>query len=222
MLKTCLWALTALILLFLVLQIVVRLVRKIYRFPIPAAMIRLLDNSLRRRFFSAGKTLDLVGIRPGLVRLGAGPDLQVLELGPGSGFFTLEAARRIGPAGKLYSVDIEPQAIAILKRKVQNFTNVEARVGDAYELDFPDESLDLAFLVAVLGEIPDPVRALREIHRVLKADGVLSITEMLPDPDYPLRRTVVRWCREAGFELAEKGGNFFYYTLNFRKAKGEG
>jgi len=199
--------------LFLILQIVMRLVRKIYPFPIPAAMIRLIDNPLRRRFFSAGKTLDLVGISPGM---------QVLELGPGSGFFTLEAARRVGPTGKLYSVDIEPQAIAILKQKTQDLTNVEARIGDAYELDFPDESLDLAFLVAVLGEIPDPVRALREIHRVLKADGVLSITEMLPDPDYPLRRTVVRWCREAGFKLAEKGGNFFYYTLNSRKAKGEG
>lgn len=209
-LKTCLWALAALIVLFLVLQIVVRLVRKIYPFPIPAAMIRLIDNPLRRRFFSAAKTLDLVGIRPGM---------QVLELGAGFGFFTLEAAPRVGPMGKLYSVDIEPQAIAILKQKIQNLTNVEARVGDAYELEFPDESLDLAFLVAVLGEIPDPVRALREIHRVLKADGVLSITEMLPDPDYPLRRTVVRWCREAGFELAEKGGNFFYYTLNFRKAR---
>lgn len=211
--NTCLWTLAALIALFFVLQIVLRLVRKIYPFPIPAAMIRLIDHPLRRRFFSAGKTLDLVGIRPGM---------RVLELGPGSGFFTLEAARRVGPAGKLYSVDIEPQVIAILQQKIQNLTNAEARVGDAYELDFPDESLDLAFLAAVLGEIPDPVRALREIHRVLKADGVLSITEMLPDPDYPLRRTVARWCREAGFELAEKRGNFFYYTLSFRKAKGEG
>jgi len=211
-LKTYLWALGALIALFLVLQIVVRLVRKMYPFPIPAAMIRLIDNPLRRRFFSAGKTLDLIGIRSGM---------HVLELGPGSGFFTLEAARRVGPTGKLYSVDIEPQAIAILRQKIQSLTNVEARVGDACELEFPDGSLDLAFLVAVLGEIPGPVRALREIHRVLKAHGVLSITEMLPDPDYPFRGTVVRWCREAGFELAEKGGNFFYYTLNFRKAKGE-
>jgi len=210
--NTCLWTLAALIALFFVLQIVLRLVRKIYPFPIPAAMVRLIDNPLRRRFFSAGKTLDLVGIRPGM---------EVLELGPGSAFFTLEAARRVGPRGKLYSVDIEPQVIAPLKEKTQNLTNVEARVGDAYELEFPNESLDLAFLVAVLGEIPDPVRALREIHRVLKADGLLSITEMLPDPDYPFRGTVVRWCREAGFELAQKGGNFFYYTLNFRKAKGE-
>ena len=213
MVGTCLWALVALMALFLVLQIVVRLVRKIYPFPIPAAMIRLIDNPLRRRFFSAGKTLDLVGIRPGM---------EVLELGPGSGFFTLEAARRVGPRGKLYSVDIEPQAIALLIQKTQNLPNVETRVGEAYGLDFPAESLDLAFLVAILGEIPDPVRALREIHRVLKADGTLSITEMLPDPDYPLRRTVVRWCREAGFELVEKGGNFFCYTLNFRKAKGVG
>lgn len=213
MVGTCLWALVALMALFLVLQIVVRLVRKIYPFPIPAAMIRLIDNPLRRRFFSAGKTLDLVGIHPGM---------EVLELGPGSGFFTLEAARRVGPRGKLYSVDIEPQAIALLKQKTQNLPNVETRVGEAYELGFPDESLDLAFLVAVLGEIPEPVRALRDIHRVLKADGVLSITEMLPDPDYPLRRTVVRWCRGAGFELVEKHGNFFCYTLNFRKVKGVG
>jgi len=211
--STCLWALVGLLALFFVLQIVVRLVRKIYPFPIPATMTRLIDNPLRRRFFSAGKSLDLVGIRPGM---------EVLELGPGTGFFTLEAARRLGPMGKLYSIDIEPQVIAILKEKTQHLTNVEARVGDAYELGLPDESLDLAFLVAVLGEIPDHVRALREIHRVLKADGILSITEMLPDPDYPLRRTVVRWCQEAGFELVEKHGNLFYYTLNFRKVKGQG
>jgi len=55
------------------------------------------------------------------------------------------------------------------------------------------------------------------LHRVLKPGGELSITEEFLDPDYPLARTTVRWAREAGFGLGERHGNWFVYTLNFRK-----
>jgi ubiquinone/menaquinone biosynthesis C-methylase UbiE len=77
--------------------------------------------------------------------------------------------------------------------------------------------VDRAFLVTVLPEIPDRHRALLELHRVLKPGGVLSISEEFLDPDYPLVRTVIRWAGEAGFELVERHGNWFVYTLNFRK-----
>jgi ubiquinone/menaquinone biosynthesis C-methylase UbiE len=71
--------------------------------------------------------------------------------------------------------------------------------------------------VTVLPEIPDRQRALAELRRVLKPDGVLSITEEFMDPDYPLARTTIRWAEKAGFELAERHGNWWVYTLNFRK-----
>jgi ubiquinone/menaquinone biosynthesis C-methylase UbiE len=176
--------------------------------PCPFALAWIVDNPLRRRYMAP--LLDRVGIRPGE---------RVLELGPGPGAFSLEAARRAERGGTLVAVDIQPRMIAALEEKVRRagLTNVEVRVADAYDLPLEQESVDRAFLVTVLPEIPDRQRALSELYRVLKPGGVLSITEEFLDPDYPLAGTVVRWAGEAGFELAERHGNWFVYTLNFQK-----
>ena len=109
--------------------------------------------------------------------------------------------------------------IAAVEDKVRaaGLTNVETHVASAYELPLEDGNVDRAFLVTVLPEIPDRHQALLEVNRVLKPGGVLSITEEFLDPDYPLARTTVRWAREAGFELTERHGNWFVYTLNFQK-----
>ena len=84
-------------------------------------------------------------------------------------------------------------------------------------LPLPDASVDCAFLITVLPEIPDPVRGLREVYRVLKPGGVFSTTEEFMDPDYPRRKTTIDWATAAGFEPAESYGNCLLYTLNFRK-----
>jgi ubiquinone/menaquinone biosynthesis C-methylase UbiE len=176
--------------------------------PCPYALAWLVDNPLRLRYMEP--VLDRVGIQPGE---------RVLELGPGPGAFTVKAARGTEPGGTLVAVDIQPQMIAEIERKVREagLTNVETHVASAYELPLDDESIDRAFMVTVLPEIPDRQRALVELRRVLKPDGVLSITEEFLDPDYPLARTTIRWAEKAGFELAERHGNWSVYTLNFRK-----
>jgi SAM-dependent methyltransferase len=176
--------------------------------PCPFALVWIVDNPFRRRYMA--KVLDRIGIQPGE---------RVLELGPGPGTFSVEAARQTEPGGTLVAVDIQPQMIAAVEKKVweAGVTNVEAHVASAYDLPLQDGSVDRAFLVTVLPEIPDRHRALLELHRVLKPGGVLSISEEFLDPDYPLVRTVIRWAGEAGFELVERHGNWFVYTLNFRK-----
>jgi SAM-dependent methyltransferase len=189
--------------------VVLRIVAKLHGGePCPFALAWIVDNPLRRRYMA--KALDRIGIQPGE---------RVLELGPGPGAFSVEAARRTDPGGTLVAVDIQLQMIAAVEKKAweAGVTNVEAHVASAYDLPLQDGSVDRAFLVTVLPEIPDRHRALLELHRVLKPGGVLSISEEFLDPDYPLVRTVVRWAGEAGFELAERHGNWFVYTLNFRK-----
>ena len=85
-------------------------------------------------------------------------------------------------------------------------------------MSFADESIDLFMLVAVLPEIPDKDKALREISRVLKPNGILAVSELLIDPDYPLKRTTRRYCGQAGFQMVGASGNCFSYTLRFKKA----
>jgi ubiquinone/menaquinone biosynthesis C-methylase UbiE len=174
--------------------------------PCPYALAWLVDNPLRRWYMRS--LLDRLGIQPGE---------RVLELGPGPGVFSVEAARRTEPDGGLVAVDIQPKMIAAVEKRVREagLTNVETHIASAYDLPLEDDSVDRAFLVTVLPEIPDRGRALAELRRVLRPGGVLSITEEFLDPDYPLASTTIRWLEEAGFELMERHGHWFVYTLNF-------
>ena len=80
--------------------------------------------------------------------------------------------------------------------------------------------------VTVLPEIPDQDRTLTELRRVLrspepakgKPGGLLSITEEFPDPDYPFASETIRRVEAAGFSLERRFGNFWLYTVNFRKS----
>ena len=145
--------------------------------------------------------------------------MRVLEIGPGSGTFTIEAARRVGARGKVFAVDIQPAMISRLNSRLQKeeIENVETKVASAYELPHPNGIFDRVFMIAVLAEIPDRNKALLEIKRVLKDDGLLAIGEILPDPDYPRRKTVIRWCKDAGFELVREFGGTLHYLLTFEK-----
>ena len=178
------------------------------RAPCPASLAYLVNNPIRRRY-----------TRPVLGRVGIQPGERVLELGPGPGAFTVEAARRVEPEGRLIAVDIQPEMIAQVEKRVREagLTNVETHVADAYHLPLDDASVDRAFLVAVLPEIPNQARALTELLRVIKPGGVLSITEDFTDPDYPFAFETIRRVEAAGFILEWRFGNFWLYTVNFRK-----
>lgn len=180
--------------------------------PCPTSWSWIVDNPLRR--WDVRHALERAGLRAGET---------VLELGPGPGAFTVDAAQRVGSEGRLIAVDIQPGMIAQVNARVKaaGVTNVETHVASAFELPLPDASVDRAYLITVLPEIPDPVRALREVHRVLKPGGVVSMTEEFLDPDYPRRATTGAWAAAAGFEPDARFGNWWSYTLNFRKPAAE-
>jgi len=176
--------------------------------PCPASLGWIVDNPLRKRY-----------MRPILDRTGIQPGERVLELGPGPGAFTIEAARRVGPGGKLTAVDIQPEMIAKVKQRVKEsgLTNIKTHVASAYELPLPDASVDRAFVITVMAEIPDKLHALAELRRVLRPGGVLSVTEEFLDPDYPFAGETIRRAEKAGFRLTKRHGNFWLYTINFTK-----
>lgn len=155
--------------------------------------------------------LGWIGIRPGE---------RVLEVGCGPGVYTVEAARRLGDDGRLIAVDLQPGMVARAAERVRRsgLTNVEIHVADAHHLPLADASVDRAFLVGVLPEIPDPQGALAELRRVLRSDGVLSVAEGFFDPDYRFAFETVRQVQQAGFAPVEHFGNVWRYAVNFRKA----
>jgi ubiquinone/menaquinone biosynthesis C-methylase UbiE len=202
------------ILAFLILWLsVAKLVRKLVRFPAPAFIGRLLDSDYRRRIQPPEQLIERSGMKKGM---------QVLDLGCGSGAFTNFVARAVGEKGKVYAFDIQPDMLKQLENKLsrpenKNIKNIKLIEGNAYELPFEDNSLDVVNMVTVLQEIPDRNRALQEVKRVLKPEGVLAVTELFPDPDYPWKSTTTKLGEEAGFVVDEVSGNFFNYTVRFRK-----
>jgi ubiquinone/menaquinone biosynthesis C-methylase UbiE len=197
--------------LIFLLSLIMRIVRRFYQFPIPAFIVPFIDNPLRRRIQPPEQIVGWMNLEKGMM---------LLEIGPGPGTFTFEAARRVGEHGRVYTIDIQESVISGLKQDVSDreLKNVIVELASAYELPYPDSYFDRIYLVTVLGEIPDKQRALAEFRRVLKDEGYLAIGEFLPDPDYPRRSTVSRWCGEAGFELADTHGNILHYLLLFKKA----
>ncbi len=189
---------------------VLRVIRRYHKFPIPAFGTRLIDNPWRRFVQKPRTVAERMQLKPGMI---------VIEIGPGKGNYTKAVAERILPDGKVYALDIQESIIENLKKKVEKegIINIIPTIGDVYNFPFEDESVDRVFSNACLPEIPDPVRVLRDCKRILKPDGLVSLCELLPDPDYPRRKTEIRWAEEAGLELREKFGNFFIYQLNFSK-----
>jgi len=210
MLKTLVCIILALPLGALVLHTVVRIIRYFYKFPMPEFLANLIDNPLRRKIQPPGEMPTRHGIKPGMT---------VLEVGPGNGRYTLETARRVGSTGKVIAIDIEPKMIERVtqRARAEGVTNLEAKVADIYNLPFEEGVFDAIDMIAVIGEIPEPERAMREFYRVLKPFGTLAFSELLADPDYPLAQTLIRMACQAKFRLQKKVGGFFSYTVVLEK-----
>ena len=198
--------------LFFTVHTLIRFIRHFYSFPIPEFLLGIIDHPLRRKIQPPDKTVLQFGVRKGQ---------QVLEIGPGSGRYSLAAARRIGETGRLCIVDIEPKVIQKVQAKAnqEGLKNVDARVADVYQLPYKKNSFDLIYLMAVIGEIPEPEHAIKEFQRVLKPEGKLVFCELFMDPDYPLPSRLGRLVEPYKFRLEQKRGNFFIYTLIFSKTE---
>lgn len=150
--------------------------RRLGDMPFPHQAAFLLDNPLRRL---------LAGPEPVIDRLGLSGGEHVLELGPGSGFYSVEIARRL-TRGRLELFDLQPEMLDKARRKLApaGCRNVGFHSGEAGAgLPFAAQTFDVAFLASVIGEVPDKAACVRALADVLKPGGVLAFYEGFLDPD---------------------------------------
>ncbi len=137
-------------------------------------MLKWLDVPARDKFNDAGKLLAASGMCSGQT---------VLEIGCGSGYFTLPAARILGTEGRLVSVDLHPAAVEETQKKVTTagLHNVTVQREDAIHTTLADNYFDV---ILVYGVLPAPVISTidisREMYRLLKPGGMYAIWTMMP------------------------------------------
>ena len=186
-----------------------RLAGRFLTLPCPSWLAWLLENPFNSE----------ANARLAVQRLGLQPGMHVLDAGCGPGRLAVPIARALGPQGEVTALDIQPAMLERARRRaaaarVENIRFVHAGLGEG---KLESDRYDRALLVTVLGEIPRREAALRELFAALKPGGVLSVTELIYDPHFQSRRTVLRLAAAVGFRELAFFGNGLAFTLNLEK-----
>jgi ubiquinone/menaquinone biosynthesis C-methylase UbiE len=133
---------------------------------------------------------------------------SVADVGAGSGYFTTRLSSRVGPTGKVYAVDIQPEMLRLLglRLKKENITNVTLIPGEVDNPRLPASALDFELMVDVYHEFSAPQTMLRHLREALKPDGRLVLLEYRKeDPSIPIRPDHKMSVAEAKLEVEAEG-----------------
>jgi len=161
----------------------------------------------------------VAGARLLVERAGIEPGMHVLDAGCGPGRVTLPAAARVGPGGRVVALDVQARMLERLRHRLDaaGVTNVDGRRTSLGDGALDTDAFDVAILADVLGEVPDQPAALRDLHRALRPGGVLSVTDVLPNPMYVSLPCVRALARAAGFVEDRTFVGWTAYTVNLRR-----
>jgi SAM-dependent methyltransferase len=179
-----------------------------------------LERPEREREEAPSKAITALDIRAGQV---------VADVGAGSGYYTRRLAEKVGPTGKVFATDLQPQMIALLKARVTKERLTQVEVVQAAETDprLPAGQLDLILMVDVYHELARPQEMLRQLRGALKPDGRLVLIEFRKeDAGVPIREDHKMSVREARLELEAEQYRFdrvidvlpWQHILVFRRA----
>ncbi len=151
----------------------------------PPEDLGILEGPDRDAWQMPDEVMDALGIADGAT---------VADLGAGGGWFTVRLARRVGPSGRVYAQDIQPQMIESISRRVsrEGLTNVSTVLGTADDPRLPG-ALDAVLVVGTYPEISDPVTLLRRVAAALKPDGRIGIVDFTLEgggPGPPLQERI--------------------------------
>jgi ubiquinone/menaquinone biosynthesis C-methylase UbiE len=165
-----------------------------------------LDRPEREREEAPTRAIAALDIRAGQT---------IADIGAGSGYYTVRLAEAVGPGGRVYATDIQPEMLALIKKRLAGTTggrgsaNVELVLGTPTESKLPDGAIDLALMVDVYHELAQPQAFLRSLKRAMKRDGRLVLIEFRKESDWvPIREEHKMSVREARMELEAEGFTF--------------
>ena len=137
------------------------------------------------------------------------PGERILEIGPGTGYYSLPLAEWIGPNGRLDILDVQQPMLDFTMRRAERhgIANITPALADAEQLPYEDATFDGVVVITTLGEIPDQRAAWREISRVLKPGGRAVNGELiLGDPHWVAPGAVERMAGAAGLTRHRRVG----------------
>jgi len=175
--------------------------------------LTIFDSPGRDERLQINRVMDILGIAPGK---------SVADIGAGSGWFTVRAARRVGEAGTLYAIDINPEAIRYINDRAQRekLSNVKTILGKADDPLLPANSVDSVLLLKTYHEVAEPVALLRNLRAALRPGARVGIIDRNGNgEDHGVNREVVlHEATQAGYRLLEqydfvKGDKMDYFLL---------
>jgi SAM-dependent methyltransferase len=159
----------------------------------------------RRSADETGQVFDLLGIKPGML---------VADIGAGSGYYTMLLARAVGSQGEVFAQDITPIYLTALKKRVQNatLTNVKVGLGEGHDPRLPARTFDAAVLIHMYHEISQPYALLYNLAAAMKPESLVGIVDLdRPTDEHGTPPDLLR-CelgavgyREAGFRTLTGG-----------------
>jgi len=174
--------------------------------------LSIFDSPGREDRLQINRVMDILGIAPGK---------SVADIGAGSGWFTVRAARRVGE-GVVYAVDINPEAIRYVDERArkEKLENVKTILGKADNPLLPPASVDAVLLLKTYHEVAQPVALLQNLRTALRAGAKVGIIDRNGNgEDHGVGRDVViREAKEAGYQLKEqydfvKGDKMDYFLV---------
>jgi SAM-dependent methyltransferase len=175
--------------------------------------LTIFDSPGRDERLQINRVMDILAITPGK---------SVADIGAGSGWFTVRAARRVGQAGIVYAVDINPESIRYVSDRAQKeqLPNIKTILGKGDNPVLPAGAVDSVLLLKTYHEVAEPVTLLRNLRASLRAGAKIGIIDRNGNGENHGvgREVVIREARQAGYRLQEqydfvKGDKMDYFLV---------